>query len=84
MKSLQMNVRDFVEYNRAYVEPGTNEDPRPSFKCIECGSWTKDMKYWLSKKFNPDQEYQMVFLCGPKCATEKYERERGKDKANSI
>ena len=31
-------------------KPGTNADPRPSFQCIECGSWTKDMKYWLSKK----------------------------------
>ena len=76
MKNLQMNVKVFVEYDPFTVNPGTNEDPRPSFQCIECGTWTKDMKYWLSKKFNPDQKYQMVFLCGPQCATEKYERQR--------
>ena len=58
-----------VEYDTKSVRHG------PEFLCSECGSWFKKLIYWTSKKFNPDQEYQMVFLCGPKCATEKYERE---------
>ena len=37
-------------------------------------TWFKKLIYWKSKKFNPDQQYQMVFLCGPKCATENYDR----------
>ena len=68
MKNLQMNVRVFVEYDKSSVRPG------PEFKCSECDTWFKKLKYWKSKKFNPDQEYQMVFLCGPKCATENYDR----------
>jgi len=69
MKNLQMNAKVFVEYDTKSVRHG------PEFLCSECGSWFKKLIYWTSKKFNPDQEYQMVFLCGPQCATEKYERE---------
>ena len=69
MKNLQMNVKVCVEYDTKSVRHG------PEFLCSECGSWFKKLIYWTSKKFNPDQEYQMVFLCGPQCATEKYERE---------
>ena len=69
MKNLQMNAKGFVEYDTKSVRHG------PEFLCSECGSWFKKLIYWTSKKFNPDQEYQMVFLCGPHCATEKYERE---------
>ena len=69
MKNLQMNVKVCVEYDSKSVRHG------PEFLCSECGSWFKKLIYWTSKKFNPDQEYQMVFLCGPQCATEKYERE---------
>ena len=68
MKNLQMNVRDFVEYDKSSVRPG------PEFKCSECGNWFSRLLYWLDKKFNPDQEYKLIFFCGPKCATEKYER----------
>ena len=64
-----MNVKVCVEYDTKSVRHG------PEFLCSECGSWFKKLIYWTSKKFNPDQEYQMVFLCGPQCATEKYERE---------
>jgi len=69
MKNLQMNVKVCVEYDSKSVRHG------PEFLCSECGSWFKKLIYWASKKFNPDQKYQMVFLCGPQCATEKYERE---------
>ena len=69
MKNLQMNVKVCVEYDSKSVRHG------PEFLCSECGSWFKKLIYWTSKKFNPDQQYQMVFLCGPQCATEKYERE---------
>ena len=63
-----MNVKVCVEYDKSSVRHG------PEFLCSECGSWFKKLIYWKSKKFNPDQEYQMVFLCGPKCATENYDR----------
>jgi len=48
--------------------------PGPEFKCSECGNWFSRLLYWLDKKFNPDQKYNLIFFCGPKCATEKYER----------
>ncbi len=69
MKSLQMNARVSVEYDKKTVRQG------PEFLCSECDTWFKKLVYWTSKKFNPDQKYQMVFLCGPQCATEKYERQ---------
>jgi len=69
MKNLQMNVKVCVEYDSKSLRHG------PEFLCSECGLWFKKLIYWTSKKFNPDQKYQMVFLCGPQCATEKYERE---------
>ena len=68
MKSLRTNVKVYVEYDKSSVRPG------PEFKCSECGKWFKKLLYWLDRKFNPDQEYRMIFLCGPQCATEKYER----------
>jgi len=64
MKNLRMNVRVFVEYDKSTVRPG------PKFKCSICGKWFKKLLYWTSKRFNPDQEYQMVFLCGAQCAVE--------------
>jgi len=63
-----MNARVFVEYDKSSVRPG------PEFKCSVCGNWFKKLLYWLDKKFNSDQEYKMIFLCGPKCATENHGR----------
>ena len=63
-----MNAKVCVEYDKQTVRQG------PEFLCSECNTWFKKLIYWTSKKFNPDQEYQMVFLCGPKCATENHGR----------
>ena len=68
MKNLQMNVKVFVEFDKSSLRPG------PEFKCSICGKWFKRLLYWIDKKFNPDLEYDMVFLCGPKCATENHGR----------
>ena len=56
MKSLQMNARVSVEYDKKTVRQG------PEFLCSECDTWFKKLVYWTSKKFNPDQEYKMIFL----------------------
>ena len=68
MKNLLMNVRACVEYNKSCVREG------PQYKCYVCKQWFDKLVYWLDKKFNPDQKYRIIFLCGPQCATEKYER----------
>ena len=68
MKSLQMNVKDYVEFDRKFVREG------PEFRCYNCGKWFTRLLYWTDKQFNPQQKYKLQFLCGSGCATEKYER----------
>jgi len=70
MKNSQMNARVFVEYDKESVRPG------PEFKCSECGTWFKKLIYWTSKKFNPNQKYGIIMLCGPRCALEAYGKSR--------
>ena len=65
-----MNVRDFVEYDKSTVRPG------PEFKCTQCGRWFKKLLYWTSKKFNPEQKYDIMMLCGPKCSLKSYGESR--------
>ena len=70
MKNFQMNAKVCVEYDKSTVRPG------PEFKCSQCGTWFKKLLYWTSKKFNPEQEYQMVFLCGAECSLKVYGESR--------
>ena len=59
-----------MEYDKSTVRRG------PEFKCSVCGKWFTRLLYWLDKKFNPSQSYKLMFLCGPKCATENYGKSR--------
>ena len=70
MKNLPMNVKVCVEYDKSSVRPG------PEFKCSECGGWFKKLIYWISKKFNPEQKYDIMMLCGPKCSLKSYGKSR--------
>ena len=63
MKSLQMNVKDSVEYDPEASRPG------PEFKCSVCGNWFTELLYWIDKRFYPKQKYQITFLCSAKCST---------------
>ena len=63
MKSLQMNVKVFVEYDPKASRPG------PEFKCSVCGNWFTELLYWIDKKFYPKQKHQITFLCSAKCST---------------
>ena len=44
MKSLQMNVKDSVEFDRKFVRSG------PEFRCYNCGKWFTRLLYWTDKK----------------------------------
>ena len=65
-----MNVKVCVEYDKSAVRPG------PEFKCSECGKWFKKLIYWTSKKFNPEQKYGIIMLCGAKCSLKSYGKGR--------
>ena len=70
MKSLQMNVRVFVEYDPSYARPG------PEFKCFVCGKWFKELLYWIDKNFYPMQKYKLTFLCSAECSLKGVKHER--------
>ena len=42
MKSLQMNAKDSVEFDRKFVREG------PEFRCYNCGKWFTRLLYWTA------------------------------------
>jgi len=68
MKNLQMSAKVYVEYKKEDLREG------PEFRCSVCRQWFKKLLYWKDRKFHAEQEYRMIFFCGPACSTEDYDR----------